>query len=246
MATNEMTSLGSRLQFSHCWPWHRMAGACFGPHIALLVTLQLSSSLFPALFLLSLQFCWHISLPLILDDGSHTACALYPNLRLWHPCYSSPTSVVCTLSLICNMPFLSAAELPLRKNYIWGSSQFLFLFLFLFLFFYFRSVELQTFSFSVWRGIFQYLKGGYKKQGDRLFSRMCCDRKRGNAFQLEEGRFGLDTGKKFITVVVVRHWHGLPREVVVPHPCRQPRSGWVELWALMELWVSLCIAGELD
>jgi len=24
---------------------------------------------------------------------------------------------------------------------------------------------------------------------------------------------------------MVRHWHRLPREVVVPHPCRQPRSG---------------------
>ena len=39
------------------------------------------------------------------------------------------------------------------------------------------------------------------------------------------------------------HWHRLPREVVVPHPCRQPRSGWMGSEHLMELWVSLFIAG---
>ncbi|GAB0204968.1 hypothetical protein GRJ2_002962400 [Grus japonensis] len=31
---------------------------------------------------------------------------------------------------------------------------------------------------------FQYLKGSYKKDGDRLFSRVCCDRTRGNGFKL--------------------------------------------------------------
>mgnify|MGYP001855345563 CR=1 FL=1 len=33
------------------------------------------------------------------------------------------------------------------------------------------------------------------KEGDRLFSRVCCDRTRGNP--LKEGRFRLDIGKKF-------------------------------------------------
>jgi len=42
------------------------------------------------------------------------------------------------------------------------------------------------------------------------------------------------------------HWHRLPREVVVPHPCRQPRSGWMGSEHLMELWVSLFSAGGLD
>ena len=28
----------------------------------------------------------------------------------------------------------------------------------------------------------QYLKGGYKTEGNRLFSRACCDRTRGNYF----------------------------------------------------------------
>ena len=43
----------------------------------------------------------------------------------------------------------------------------------------------------------QYLKVGYKKEGDRLSSRVCCDRTRGNGFNLKEGRFRLDIRKKF-------------------------------------------------
>lgn len=31
--------------------------------------------------------------------------------------------------------------------------------------------------------IFQDLKEGYKKQGNRFFRRICCDRKRGNRFK---------------------------------------------------------------
>jgi len=36
------------------------------------------------------------------------------------------------------------------------------------------------------RATFQYLKGVYKKEGDRLFNRVCCDRTKGNGFKLKE------------------------------------------------------------
>ncbi|KAK4822951.1 hypothetical protein QYF61_024248 [Mycteria americana] len=61
---------------------------------------------------------------------------------------------------------------------------------------------------------FQYLKGAYKKDGDRLFSRACSNRTRGNGFKLKEGRFRLDRRRKFFTMRVMKHWHRLPGEVV--------------------------------
>ena len=35
---------------------------------------------------------------------------------------------------------------------------------------------------------FQYLKGGYKKEEDRHFSRVCGDRKKGKWFQTKSGK----------------------------------------------------------
>ncbi|KFQ65772.1 hypothetical protein N334_04381, partial [Pelecanus crispus] len=61
---------------------------------------------------------------------------------------------------------------------------------------------------------FQYLKGAYRKDGENLFNKACCDRTRNNGFKLKKNRFRLDIRKKFFTVWVVKHWNRLPREVV--------------------------------
>ena len=52
---------------------------------------------------------------------------------------------------------------------------------------------------------FQYLKGAYKKDKDRTFSKACCNRTKGNDFKLEKGRFRLYIRRKFFTMRVVRH-----------------------------------------
>ena len=52
---------------------------------------------------------------------------------------------------------------------------------------------------------FQYLKESYRKEGDRLLSRLCYDRERGNCFKLKVVGYRLDIRKKPFTVKVVRH-----------------------------------------
>jgi len=100
-----------------------------------------------------------------------------------------------------------------------------------------RLGELRLFSLErrrVWGDLIepiQYLKGAYKKAGDRLFSRACCNRTKGNGFKLEESGFSLDTKTNSFTLRVVEHWHKLSRETVEAHLWKHSRSGWMGLWA---------------
>jgi len=57
-------------------------------------------------------------------------------------------------------------------------------------------------------------KGSYKKEGNRLFTRVSCARTRRNDFSTKQGRTRLDIGNQFFTIRVVKHWHRLPRDVM--------------------------------
>ncbi|KAK4826834.1 hypothetical protein QYF61_011642 [Mycteria americana] len=94
---------------------------------------------------------------------------------------------------------------------------------------------------------FQYLKGADKKDGDRVFSRACSNRTRGNGFKLKEGRFRLDLRKKLFTLRVVKPWPRLPREVVDATSLETFKvrlDG--ALSNLLELKMSLLLAGGLE
>jgi len=50
---------------------------------------------------------------------------------------------------------------------------------------------------------FHYVNGAFKKDGENIFSRACCDRTRSYGFKLRKGRFRLYIWKAFFTMRVV-------------------------------------------
>jgi len=80
--------------------------------------------------------------------------------------------------------------------------------------------------------VFQYLKGSSKKEGDRLLSRVCGDRRRGNGHKLREGSFRLGTRKKnFCSEGAEALWTGHRVLWLMPRPWRLSRRGWIRPWA---------------
>ncbi|CAM5138769.1 unnamed protein product [Natator depressus] len=76
--------------------------------------------------------------------------------------------------------------------------------------------DVSTFTFVQMRGDliagFNYLKGGSKEDGSRLFSVVADDRTRSNGLKLQWGRFRLDIRKNFFTGMryLGRWWNLLP------------------------------------
>ena len=73
------------------------------------------------------------------------------------------------------------------------------------------------------------------------------DRTGGSGFKLKEGRFRLDTRKKFFTMKVLKHQNRLPRDMVDASSLETFKVRLHEaLSNLVQLKMSLLIAGELD
>jgi len=75
-----------------------------------------------------------------------------------------------------------------------------------------KSYEEQMRDLGLFR-LENFLKGGCDEDGFGLFSE-ATNRTCGNGHKLYQRRFRLDIRKNFFSSRVVRHWNGLPREVV--------------------------------
>lgn len=94
-------------------------GCTWTPQVILLVHLQRWNSLFSSINPACSAACNSVNIFHSVSSQMMVLMQLllfYLNRRLCSPCYSSPTSVMRSLSLICNMPFVSATKLLLSKS----------------------------------------------------------------------------------------------------------------------------------
>ena len=90
-------------------------------------------------------------------------------------------------------------------------------------------------------------EGADRKDGEGLFTRVCSDRTRGNGSKVKEGRFGLDIGKKFFPMRVVRPWPRLPREAVAAPSLAGLKARLDGALSTLGWWeMSLIMAGRLE
>ena len=100
-----------------------------------------------------------------------------------------------------------------------------------------RQRELGLFSLDnrklqgVLRVTFQYLQGSCRKERDRHFSRVCCDRTKGNGFKVKDGKLSLNAGKQIFAIRVGGTGTCCPERWWMHDPWKHSRSGWMRLWA---------------
>lgn len=62
--------------------------------------------------------------------------------------------------------------------------------------------------------IFQYIKGGYRDNGDSVFIRSHTENTWDNVYKMHQKRFYVDVTKIFFTIRTIIHWNNLLRDVV--------------------------------